>query len=445
MQDTEAGAVDEDWEVLLSFLPQDWRELAQDTGALKGLRKDKAVDNLLRTLLLHLGCGHSLRETVVRARQAHLADLSDVALLKRLKKSKGWLHALCVRLFEEQGLAVVPGAAFQVRAVDATTVKEPGPSGSLWRLHYSVGLPSLTCDFFKLTGTEGPGTGESLAQFPIRAGDHVLADRGYSTARGIRHVADAGGRLIVRVNTGSLPLCTAGGRPFDLLAAVSSVTRPGAVSSWATMVAAPGDDRGPACEVVGRVCVLRKSAEAIRLAHQKIRRDAARKGNQVQPATLRFAEYVIVFTTFPEPPFSAADVLEWYRLRWQVELVFKRFKSLAQLGHLPKYDDDSAKAWLYGKLFVALLVEKLFTTPARFPPGATTCRRRRPRSPWRDFKFMLNQVARTIEPPLPLARLFSDWRTISGALAEPPRRRQPQLSAYFGWTELQEDHAAQTS
>ena len=137
--------VDEDWDVLVSFLPQGWRELARDTGALKGLRKDKTVDNLLRTLLLHLGCGHSLRETVVRARQAHLADLSDVALLKRLKKSKGWLHALCVRLFEEQGLAVVPGGAYQIRAVDATTVKEPGPSGSLWRLHYSVGLPSLTC------------------------------------------------------------------------------------------------------------------------------------------------------------------------------------------------------------------------------------------------------------------------------------------------------------
>ena len=289
-----------------------------------------------RGLLLHLGCGHSLRETVVRARQAHLADLSDVALLKRLKKSKGWLHALCVRLFEEQGLAVIPGGAFQVRAVDATTVKEPGPSGSLWRLHYSVGLPSLACDFFKLTGTEGPGTGESLAQFPIRAGDHVLADRGYSTARGIRHVVDAGGRLIVRVNTGSLPLCTTAGRPFDLLAAVGSVTRPGAVRSWAITVAVPGDDGGPAGKIAGRVCVLRKSAEAIRLAHQKVRRDAARKGNQVQPATLRFAEYVIVFTTFPEPPFSAADVLEWYRLRWQVELVFKRFKSLAQLGHVPK-------------------------------------------------------------------------------------------------------------
>ena len=171
MHDTEAGPVDEDWDVLRSFLPRDWRELARDTGALKGLRKDKTVDNLLRTLLLHLGCGHSLRETVARARQARLADLSDVALLKRLKKSKGWLHALCVRLFEEQGLAVIPGGAFQVRAVDATTVKGTGTERVVCeRLHYSVGLPSLTCDFFKLTGVEGPGTGESLTQFPVGAG-----------------------------------------------------------------------------------------------------------------------------------------------------------------------------------------------------------------------------------------------------------------------------------
>ena len=48
----------------------------------------------------------------------------------------------------------------------------------------------------------------------------------------------------------------------------------------------------------------------------------------------------------------------------------------------------------------------------------------------------MNQVTRAIEPPLPLARMISDWRTISGELAEPPRRRQPQLSAYFGWAEL---------
>ena len=75
-----------------------------------------------------------------------------------------------------------------------------------------------------------------------------------------------------------------------------------------------------------------------------------------------------MFTTFPGSVFTASEVLEWYRIRWQVELVFKRFKSLAQLGHLPKYDDESAKAWLYGKLLVALLVEKLIRHAVAISP-----------------------------------------------------------------------------
>ena len=87
-----------------------------------------------------------------------------------------------------------------------------------------------------------------------------------------------------------------------------------------------------------------------------------------RPSTREFAKYVIVFTTFPAAAFPAERVLEWYRLRWQVELVFKRFKSLAQLGHLPKRDDESAQAWLYGKLLVALLVEKLIRYALAFSP-----------------------------------------------------------------------------
>ena len=187
--------MDEEWEVVSSFLPEGWRELARETGALKGLRKDKSVDALLRTLLLHLACGHSLRETVVRARKANLADLSDVALLKRLRKSGDWLHALCVALFREQGMAMSADGGFQVRAFDATTVKEPGRTGALWRLHYSVRLPSLACDFFKLTASEGRGTGEAFAQFPVGEGDFVLADRAYSTAAGLHHVVSAGGHV----------------------------------------------------------------------------------------------------------------------------------------------------------------------------------------------------------------------------------------------------------
>jgi hypothetical protein len=81
------NAADEDWNLLLSFFPTNWKELAKATDALKGLRQDKSEENYICTLLLHLGCGFSLRETVVRARHAKLAELSDVALLKRLRKS----------------------------------------------------------------------------------------------------------------------------------------------------------------------------------------------------------------------------------------------------------------------------------------------------------------------------------------------------------------------
>src|SRR2546422_4088296 len=67
----------------------------------------------------------------------------------------------------------------------------------------------------------------------------------------------------------------------------------------------------------------------------------------------------MVFTTLTSEQFSSDEVLEWYRVRWQIELVFKRMKSLAKVGHLPKHDASSARAWLYGKLLVALLGQKL--------------------------------------------------------------------------------------
>jgi hypothetical protein len=51
--------VDEDWGVLVSFLPADWRRLAHKTDALKGLRQNKSEEDCLRTLQIHLAGGIS--------------------------------------------------------------------------------------------------------------------------------------------------------------------------------------------------------------------------------------------------------------------------------------------------------------------------------------------------------------------------------------------------
>ena len=156
----------------------------------------------------------------------------------------------------------------------------------------------------------------------------------------------------IGVNPGALAFLDGDGVPFDLLGKVSALETAGDEQSL-RVVAPHGRP------VSGRVCATRKTEEAIRIVQEGIRKEARRKERQVKPQTLEFARFVIVFTTCPAADFSGAEVLEWYRLRWQVELVFKRFKQPASLGHLPKLDDESAKAWLYGKLLVALLVEKL--------------------------------------------------------------------------------------
>ena len=97
-------------------------------------------------------------------------------------------------------------------------------------------------------------------------------------------------------------------------------------------------------------------------------RESHKKGHKVRPETLEAAEYTFVFTTLPADAFSPAKVLEMYRGRWQIEIVFKRLKSLLGLGHLKKTDVGLSKAWLQGKLLVAFLIEALVAAAERFFP-----------------------------------------------------------------------------
>ena len=357
------NAADEDWELLTTFFPAQWRDLAKSSGALKGLRQDKCEESYLRVLMLHFGCGLSMRETVTRANEANLAKLSSVALFKRLRKSREWLYQLCRALFEERGLKSSLATKHNLRLVDGTLIKEPGPTGAQWRIHYSLRWPALRCDYFKLSPVEGAGNDESLRQFPMAHGEHILADRGYCHASGIHFVAEQNSYVAVRLNPDGIVLQTPSGDPFNLLQKLKPLQQSGQIAAWNALV--PYEKRPP---VSVRISAVRKSKIAIALAHKQLRRKTSKQGSELQPETLIYAEYVMVLTTFPEREFPARLVLELYRLRWQIDLVFKRFKQIAQLGHLPKQDPESAKAWLYGKLFVALLTDKVLAQARALSP-----------------------------------------------------------------------------
>jgi Transposase DDE domain len=351
------NAAEEDWRVLASLFPDGWQQQAKETGAIERQRGITDPEALLRLFLLHVARGYSLRETVVRAKEGGLATISDVGLLKRLRRSEDWLHWLCTRLVAENGVQMpnqsVRGA---VRIVDGTIVKEPGKTGSQWRIVYSVRLPDLRCDHFELTTTTGAGSGESLARVPVQQDDLLLADAGYCSVAGIQAVARQGGAVVVRINPQNFPIHDQRGRSLSLLSYLQGLQQPGAIGEWKVRLGA----------VEGRVCALRKSEEAIRQAYRRIERHASKKQVKTKPETWEYAKYVAVFTT--EPSTSAATILEWYRVRWQIEMTFKRLKSLAQLGHLPKQDEQSSRAWLYGKLFVALLTQKLVRTGREISP-----------------------------------------------------------------------------
>ena len=179
----------EDWPVVLELLPGGWEQYGRSSGAVKRLRGFSSMEALLHTLLLHVGCGWSLRETAVQAKLAGIADVSDVTLLNRLRDAELWLRHLCQQLWQEGGVSLQPALGGRaVRVLDATVVREPGPTGSQWRIHYSLRLPSLECDCFELTPTHGKGSAERFGHFVFQPGELVLADAGYCHPAGIASV-----------------------------------------------------------------------------------------------------------------------------------------------------------------------------------------------------------------------------------------------------------------
>lgn len=355
--------VQEDWEILMRFLPAGWEAKATELGALVRRRRIDSPQTLLRLLLIHLAEGKSLRTTVAYAQEAGLCDIEDVALIHRLKVSDEWFRWMSLQLLEELKVPAFPCSItepFRVRIVDGSSISEPGSTGSDWRLHYSFNLDTLRCDTFKITNTK---IGEDFQRYPVEPGDLLLGDRGYCKRRGISYVLENGGQVLVRFHSSNLPLFTYRGKAFSTLEHLRSL-KLGDHGDWDVWFKSPKSEE----LIKGRLCAVRKSKEAIEIAKKKLRTKASRQQRELRPETLEYAEYVIVFTTVNRHRLKAEDILVLYRDRWQIELVFKRLKGIIGIGHLPKQNPDSCIAWLQGKMFVAILVERLYQEAEFFSP-----------------------------------------------------------------------------
>ncbi len=117
-----------------------------------------------------------------------------------------------------------------------------------------------------------------------------------------------------------------------------------------------------------RLVIARKPAEATEQQHKRLRRKASRKGSKTDPRTLRSAGFMMLLTSLPPERAAAAEVVRLYRMRWQVELAFKRLKSLGRFDALPASDPRLARTWLLAHLIAAVLIETSLGEDLDSPP-----------------------------------------------------------------------------
>jgi hypothetical protein len=339
--------IQEDWDYMLSLMPQNLELLCESRLAMTRRREISSAADYLRLCMAYSVCDMSLRQTAAWATVSGLAELSDVAVLKRLRAAPEWLGSLVAEWLYQHGLTPEVSGR-KVRIVDATTVSKPGSVGTDWRLHASMDLAERRFGQVELTSEK---EGERLDRHSIAPDEIILGDRGYATAKGIAHVIDSGGHFVIRARW-NLDLLSSSGTRFPLFPLLETLS-PDEIGDWPVRLDYNGTP------YLLRLVAIRKSTQATEKAQRELRREARKKKRTLHRETMEAARYIMVITDMPPDQLSSLQALELYRLRWQIELLFKRLKSILGFDQLRAKDHRLCQTYLLGKILGALVIDEL--------------------------------------------------------------------------------------
>jgi len=418
---------------LLSFLAKGWEQKCLELGIIKRQRGIKTPGDLMMLNLFHLLNGCSLLEISEAGRLLNIGKFSDVAFMKRFEQCGEWFAWNCGQFAQRAVAQYQKPEYlkdYRVIAFDASDVVEKGCSGQRYRLHYGIDIFNMCTVSYKITRSE---VGEALRNFPLQRGDLAIGDRAYGTVNGIDHCVKSGADFILRLRANGAKLYDDNGKAIDIVSKFQDLESEecGCFQAFVRMKVSAGDitkvsagdimkdsagditkvnagditkvnagditkvnagdimkdsagditkvstgdiTKDSTCDKTRyemlpvRVCVKRKSDADYEQTLKKLKRRESRKQCKVMDETKQFNRFIVVLTSLPQRV-SAYDVLETYRYRWQIEIYFKRLKSIMDLGELPKKREKSSLAWINGKIMVALMIELFLSSVAFSPRG----------------------------------------------------------------------------
>jgi hypothetical protein len=404
-----------DWERMLERVPGGWEERARGTGAFVRRRAVGSAGDLLRLVLGAAVLGWGQRLVAGWADLAGIASVSGEAVGKRVRRARAWL-GVEVGLLLGLRRARWAGRAVRVRLVDATTVRTPGSGGAEWRGHALVDLEAGALCGLDLTDQHGA---ESLLRQPIEPGEIAVADRVHARRTDFGECLAHGTDLVVRIGWQNLPLATPTGDLLDLVDWLETpittpterpvlVTTPTGVHPLRLIAAPLPPDRAAA-------------------ARRRCRRAASKKQRTIDRRTLVAAGFILLVTTLDSSVWPTTDVLALYRCRWQIELLFKRLKSVWHLDRLRARDPNAAQAHLLAVILAALLAGEV-SSASSGPLDAWLDAPDRPLSRWRWEVLWHDAILQAIRGPVALLTLQHRLPALHRLLCDSPRRRPQQAT-----------------
>ena len=347
--------------------------LACGSRAVLRRREIKDGGQLLRLALAYAVSGSGLRSTAAWGALALGVEMSDVALMKRLRGSGDFLAAVCaqlLRLITGESGASPRWQGMPVRLVDSSVFAGPGKAGGQLRLHANYDPALGTFNNFDLSAIS---KGESLVHTGIEAGAIYLADRNYAKTKDLRTLEETGAFYVTRTGIRSMRMLDVKTSNRltgnDILSALGTQDQ---AEIEVDLIEAKVRKAQRGRLLKARLLILKASPAAHAREEARIRRSRSRHGVTPNRETVSLAGTVMIITNLPADIWPAAMIADLYRVRWQIELAFKSLKSVFRMREVPAKDPALARAWILANLAAALLTNLLASAIQRAVPPSNT-------------------------------------------------------------------------